>query len=228
MDSRNIATRKRNRIIGLALLAATSSFLGCAYRQAAAGRAATRPGARPFEQAHIESGREATRWPAQPADDGDPAVATAAKEASPEPIAASGQSPAPAPPRQQAPIGPRFAGAGRKRPVIHATEATFEQQVLKSDVPVLVDFYASWCGPCKKLAPTLEQFAAETPQAKVVKVDIDDSPELAARYGVASVPNLIVFKSGRVTARQTGVANKARLKAMVDQTQNNAPSTSIR
>ena len=84
-----------------------------------------------------------------------------------------------------------------KPEVLHVNSSTFDQHVLRSDLPVLVDFYADWCGPCKALAPTLEQVAAENPQARVVKVNIDDSPELAARYGVKSVPRLLVFKDGR-------------------------------
>lgn len=101
------------------------------------------------------------------------------------------------------------------RTVLHVNEDTFEQHVLRSNVPVLVDFYASWCGPCKKLAPTLEQVAAESPQAKVVKVDIDNNPKLAAQYGIKSLPSLLVFKDGRVVAKQQGAVAKSRLKAML-------------
>ncbi len=99
--------------------------------------------------------------------------------------------------------------------VLHVSTSTFDQHVLGSEVPVLVDFYADWCGPCKALAPTLEQVAAENPQARVVKVNIDDSPELAARYGVKSVPRLLVFKDGQIAARKNGVASKAALNALL-------------
>jgi len=109
-----------------------------------------------------------------------------------------------------------FAGRCVTRTVLRADTTNFDEQVLKSDVPVLVDFYASWCGPCKRLAPTLEEVAAESPGARVVKVNVDDSPELAERYDIHSMPSLLVFKNGRVMAREKGVVSKSRLKAMLD------------
>jgi thioredoxin 1 len=114
------------------------------------------------------------------------------------------------------PLESRVARRPATRAVLHASEDSFDEQVLKSDVPVLVDFYARWCGPCKSLAPMLEELAAETPQARIVKVDVDDNPRLAAQYGVRSLPSLMVFKGGMVTARQKGAVGKARLKAMLD------------
>ena len=110
----------------------------------------------------------------------------------------------------------RFAGQSPTKPVLHVDTASFDEQVLRSDVPVLVDFYASWCGPCSRLAPTLEALAAESPGARVVKVNVDDSPELAARYDIHSMPSLLVFMNGRVMARQKGVVSKSQLKAMLD------------
>jgi thioredoxin 1 len=100
--------------------------------------------------------------------------------------------------------------------VVHAGDRDFERQVLQSELPVLVDFYAEWCGPCKSLAPTLDELAAESPQAKIVKVDIGDNPALAARYGVRSVPTLLVFRDGQVASRHTGGASKARLRSMLE------------
>ncbi len=102
------------------------------------------------------------------------------------------------------------------REVEHADAASFERQVLRSEVPVLVDFYADWCVPCRTLAPTLEELAREMPDAKIVKVNVDQSPQLAARYRVSSIPSLLVFNSGEVTAEHVGVASKDRLKALLE------------
>ncbi len=101
--------------------------------------------------------------------------------------------------------------------VRHIGTGDFEQQVLNSDVPVLVDFYADWCGPCKKLSPTLDRIASETPGAKVVKVNIDDSPRIAKKYGVSSIPTVMVFKNGSAVARNTGLASQTKLMQMLAQ-----------
>ena len=102
------------------------------------------------------------------------------------------------------------------RQVEHADEATFEEMVLQSDVPVLVDFYADWCGPCRMIAPVLEEVARETPNAKVVKVNVDHSRTLATQYGISSIPSLRVFKNGQVIAQHVGLAKKAQLKALLE------------
>jgi thioredoxin 1 len=101
------------------------------------------------------------------------------------------------------------------RQVLHASDTNFRRRVLESDVPVMVDSYADWCGPCKRLAPALEQLAKENPEAKVVKVNVDDSPELAARYRVESIPTLIVFKDGDVANKHVGLASSAQLRALL-------------
>ena len=106
--------------------------------------------------------------------------------------------------------------ARRKRSVKHANEADFAKIVLNSDVPVLVDFYADWCGPCKMIAPILEELARETTDAKIIKVNVDHSPKLAARYRINSIPSLKVFRGGRVVDQHVGLANKAQLKSMLD------------
>lgn len=93
------------------------------------------------------------------------------------------------------------------------TESNFEEEVLKSDKPVLVDFWAGWCGPCRMLAPVVSQIAEEG-AVKVGKVDVDDQPELAAKYGIASIPTLIVFDKGQVKATTVGVQSKAMIEEM--------------
>jgi len=105
--------------------------------------------------------------------------------------------------------------AQAKSQVQHANEANFDSLVLKSNVPVLVDFYADWCGPCQRLTPILEELARETPDAKIVKVNVDHSPNLAAEYGVDSIPSLRVFKNGAVTEQLVGLANKSQLKSLI-------------
>jgi thioredoxin 1 len=99
--------------------------------------------------------------------------------------------------------------------VHHADEDNFAELVLNSDVPVLVDFYADWCGPCRMVAPVLEELAKETTDAKIVKVNVDHSPQLAARYGVNSIPSLKIFDDGTVVDEQVGLASKDRLKKML-------------
>lgn len=100
--------------------------------------------------------------------------------------------------------------------VHYADEANFAELVLNSDAPVLVDFYADWCGPCRMVAPVLEELARDTTDANIVKVNVDHSPKLAERYGISSIPSLKVFEDGKVVDGHVGLASKARLKAMLD------------
>ena len=101
--------------------------------------------------------------------------------------------------------------------VIHATDADFDAAVLQSDEPVLVDFWAPWCGPCKMIAPALDELAdTYAGRAKVVKVDIDQNRSTAMKYHVRSIPMLLLFKDGQVQATQIGAVGKAQLGQMID------------
>ena len=87
----------------------------------------------------------------------------------------------------------------------NVSDQTFDQEVLKSTEPVLVDFFAEWCGPCKAMAPALDQIAAEMKgKLKVVKVDVDQNPGITAKYGIRAMPTLMVFKGGKVAAQHVG------------------------
>ncbi len=96
------------------------------------------------------------------------------------------------------------------------TDATFEQEVLKSDVPVLVDFWAEWCGPCKMIAPVLEQIASDTAgKLKIVKLNVDENQGTPPKFAIRGIPTLILFKNGQPAATQVGAVHKAQLTAFV-------------
>jgi len=92
--------------------------------------------------------------------------------------------------------------------VITVTMENFETEVLKSDKPVIVDFWADWCGPCKRLSPAVEELANETDEAKLCKVNVDEQPELATRFNVMSIPTLIAFKNGKIHNTSVGLIPK--------------------
>ncbi|MGN0173016.1 MAG: thioredoxin [Acutalibacteraceae bacterium] len=98
---------------------------------------------------------------------------------------------------------------------IIVTEDNFEQEVLKSDLPVLVDFWATWCGPCMMLAPVVEEIAEEYEgKIKVGKVNVDEQPVLAAQFGITSIPTLLLFKNGEVSNQSIGLVSKSEIEEM--------------
>ena len=101
--------------------------------------------------------------------------------------------------------------------VEHVTDADFEEKVLKSDVPVLVDFWAEWCAPCRMIAPVLDELSAEMgDRIKIVKVNVDENPNTPAAYGVRGIPTLLLVKDGQVISQQVGAAPKNAIASWIE------------
>ncbi|MDP5070460.1 MAG: thioredoxin TrxA [Congregibacter sp.] len=102
--------------------------------------------------------------------------------------------------------------------IVHVSDASFEQDVLNSNVPVLVDFWAEWCGPCKMIAPVLDEIASEfAGKLKVCKVDVDANPEVPGKFGIRGIPTLILFKGGNAEATKVGALSKSQLVEFVNE-----------
>jgi thioredoxin 1 len=101
--------------------------------------------------------------------------------------------------------------------IIEISDSTFEQEVLQSDIPVLVDFWAPWCGPCRAIAPVIEELSGDyAGKLKVAKCNVDDNPKTPSRYGIRAIPTLIIFKDGNVSEQITGAVAKSQITAAVD------------
>jgi len=102
--------------------------------------------------------------------------------------------------------------------ILHVTDASFEDEVLKSEQPVLVDYWAEWCGPCKMIAPILDEIASEYgDRVKIAKLNIDENPGTPPKYGIRGIPTLMLFKGGSVEATKVGALSKSQLTAFLDQ-----------
>ena len=99
--------------------------------------------------------------------------------------------------------------------VINIKKNNFQNEVLNSEMPVLLDFWAPWCGPCRMVSPIVDEIAAERSDIKVCKINVDEQPELAARFGVMSIPTLVVMKNGKVINQAVGARPKAQILAML-------------
>ena len=100
--------------------------------------------------------------------------------------------------------------------IIHVNKENFQQEVLQSDKPVLIDFWANWCGPCRMIAPIIEEIAQEREDIKVVKIDVDEAQELAIQYQIMSIPTLLVVEKGKVVNQSIGVKPKDKSLEMLD------------
>ena len=100
--------------------------------------------------------------------------------------------------------------------MLNITKSNFEKEVISSEIPVVLDFWATWCGPCKMLSPVLDELAAEySDRARICKVNVDDEPELSARFGIANVPTLIFLKNGEILKKTVGYREKDELEGML-------------
>ena len=101
--------------------------------------------------------------------------------------------------------------------IVHTSDSNFDNDVLKSSVPVLVDYWAEWCGPCKMIAPTLDEIAKDYQgKLKIAKVNVDENPQVTQKFGIRSIPTLMIFKDGAVQAQKVGAMSKSQLSAFIE------------